>query len=291
MTNFNFDEGQLLQNLEAFKIFETKGQSMAKMLMPFISQMELSFLDYLTIRDLMELGGCQGDTALAIVLMAMFSALQEGSLCLDLDQDKFINRLPADTRKKAAKTFDNFLSGLNEGKYQKLITKNGDEYMPLILYEFRERQLLYFQKYYLHERQLKKRMEALLNAEVSYNIPEQEIENLLEEIYSTPLAIRVGPDNTPITRDLHQIKAIRLALNVPIFNHFRWTGNRQNFSHGQYPPMSCPCRRPYVSNYFWCAHRTGSPKNDRNGSKQYCNYTGTFCRRFGSSKPEREHFT
>jgi len=127
MTDFNFDEGQLLQNLEAFKIFESKGQSAAKMLMPFISQMELSFLDYMTIRDLMEFGGYQGDKSLAIVLMAMFAALQEGSLCLDLNQEKLINRLPAGTRKKAGKTIDNFLSGLNEGKYQKLITSNGDE--------------------------------------------------------------------------------------------------------------------------------------------------------------------
>ena len=212
MANFNFDESQLLQNIEAFKIFERKGQSVAKMLMPFISQMELSFLDYLTIRDLMEFSGYQGDQALAIVLMAMFAALQEGSLCLDLSQDKFINGLPANTRKKAAKTIDHFLSGLNEGKYQKLITKNGDQYMPLILYEFRGRQLLYFQKYFVHESQLKKRMDAFLNTEVSYNISDPEIESLLEEIYSNSLAIRVVPDNTPIKRDLHQIKAIRLAL-------------------------------------------------------------------------------
>ena len=45
-----------------------------------------------------------------------------------------------------------------------------------------------------------------------FNIPDQKIDNLLEEIYSNPLAIRVGPDNTPITRDLQQLKAIRLAL-------------------------------------------------------------------------------
>jgi len=185
---------------------------MTKMLMPFISQMELSFLDYMTIRDLVEFGGYQGDTALAIVLMTMFAALQEGSLCLDLNQNKLMNRLPANTRQKAGKTIDNFLSGLNEGKYQKLITSNGDEYMPLILDESRGRQLLYFQKYYIHENRLKNRMEAFLNAEVSFNMPDQKIDNLLEEIYSNPLAIRVGPDNTPITRDLQQLRAISLAL-------------------------------------------------------------------------------
>jgi len=212
MTDFNFDENQILQNLEAFKIFERKGQSAAKMLMPFISQMELSFLDYMTIRDLIEFGGYQGDTALAIVLMVMFAALQEGSLCLDLNQDKLMNRLPTDTRKKTGKTINDFLSGLVEGKYQKLITRNGDEYMPLILDESRGRQLLYFQKYYIHENRLENRMEAFLKAEVSFNIPDQKIDNLLEKIYSNPLAIRVGQDNTPIKKDPQQLKAIRLAL-------------------------------------------------------------------------------
>lgn len=212
MVDFVFDEGRILRNLETFKIFDGKGQSAAKMLMPFIRQMELSFLDYMTIRDLMEFGGYQGDTALAIVLMAMFAALEEGSLCLDLNPDKLKNRLPAETRQEAGKTIDHFLCNLNEGKYQKLITRNGDEYMPLILDESGGRRLLYFQKYYVHESRFKKRMEAFLNAAVSFKIPEQKVDDLLEEIHSLPLAIRVGPDNTPISRDPQQLEAIRLAL-------------------------------------------------------------------------------
>lgn len=212
MVDFIFDEGRILRNLETFKIFDGKGQSAAKMLMPFIRQMELSFLDYMTIRDLMEFGGYQGDTALAIVLMAMFAALEEGSLCLDLNPDKLKNRLAAETRQEAGKTIDHFLCGLNEGKYQKLITRNGDEYMPLILDESGGRRLLYFQKYYVHESRFKKRMEAFLNAAVSFKIPEQKVDDLLEEIHSPSLAIRVGPDNTPISRDPQQLEAIRLAL-------------------------------------------------------------------------------
>jgi len=212
MVDFIFDEGRILRNLETFKIFDRKGQSAAKMLMPFIRQMELSFLDYMTIRDLMEFGGYQGDTALAIVLMAMFAALEEGSLCLDLNPDKLKNRLPAETRQEAGKPIDHFLCGLNEGKYQKLITRNGDEYMPLILDESGGRRLLYFQKYYVHESRFKKRMEAFLNAAVSFKIPEQKVDDLLEEIHSLPLAIRVCPDNTPISKDSQQLEAIRLAL-------------------------------------------------------------------------------
>ncbi len=212
MKDFNFDEDRLIRNLEAFKILGNRSRSAVKILMPFILRMELSFLDYMTIRDLMELVGYQGDTALTIVLMAMFAALQEGSLCLDLDKNKFINNFPVDLQKKAFDIMDIFLSGLNEGRYQKLIAQNGDKYMPLILDESSQGQLLYFQKYHVHESRLKKRMETFLNANVSFNIPDKKIKYLLEEIYSDPLAIRVGPDNIPITRDLQQLKAIGLAL-------------------------------------------------------------------------------
>jgi exodeoxyribonuclease V alpha subunit len=212
MTNFTFDEGQLLQNLETFRIFAGASPSAVKRLAPFISQMQLALLDYMTIRDLMEIGGYQEDTALAVVLMTLFAALQEGSLCLDLDQEKLLNRLPAGASNKAGDIINDFWAALQEGKYQKLITSNGDEYLPLILDESRGRQLLYFQKYYVHENRLKNRMEAFLQAEVSFNIPDQSINNLLEKIYASALAIRVGQNNTPITKDQQQIKAMRLAL-------------------------------------------------------------------------------
>ncbi len=212
MKDFNFDQDQLTQNLKTFKILEGTGPSAVKILFPFISQMELSFLDYMTIRDLMEFGGYQGDTALAVVLMTMFAALQEDSLCLDLNEKMLLHGLPPDIREKAGDKISDFLSGLIEGKYQKLITKSGDEYMPLILNESRGKQLLYFQKYYVHENRLKNRMEEFLNAEASFKIPDQKIDDLLEEIYSNPLAIRVGQANTPITKDQQQVNAIRLAL-------------------------------------------------------------------------------
>ncbi|MFH1630161.1 MAG: hypothetical protein ABIE47_15760, partial [Pseudomonadota bacterium] len=44
-------------------------------------KLELPLLDYMTIRDLLELGGCRDDVPLVAVLMTLFGALQEGSLC------------------------------------------------------------------------------------------------------------------------------------------------------------------------------------------------------------------
>ena len=212
MTVFNASEDQLIENLVAFKIFEGAQKDTIALLGPFIRRWELSLLDYMTIRDLVEFGDCRGDLPLVVVLMAMFAGLQEGSLCLNLDQRQFLTHLSADDRKTAQAIFGDFLSCLAAGRYQKLITKNSGEYLPLILDGSSGRDLLYFQKYHVHEKRLKDRMEAFLKATVSLSLQDQRIDARIDEIYADRLAIRVGSSNTPIAKDLQQIAAIRLAL-------------------------------------------------------------------------------
>ena len=210
MTDAGMNEEQIAQ-LEAFKIVEAVGGSSAiTALGPYIRRMELPLLDYMTIRDLLELGGCQGDAGIVVVLMAMFAGLQEGSICLNLDKGPFLNRLPVDAGKNADALWGDFLSGLREGRRHRLITRNPGEYMPLILDESSGRSLLYFQKYHAHEKRLKDRMEAFLNADVSLPLHSQQIDAFLGEIYSDPLVIRAN--HTPLARDPLQLEAIRLAL-------------------------------------------------------------------------------
>ena len=56
-------------------------------------KLELPFLDYMTVRDLVEMGGYEDDAPLIAVLMTMFGALQEGSLCLDLEEERLCARM------------------------------------------------------------------------------------------------------------------------------------------------------------------------------------------------------
>jgi len=213
MTVLHDSKDQLMEQLVFFKIFEGKDRAPVALLAPFIRQMELSLLDFMTIRDLVEFGGNEGDVPLVMVLMNMFAGLQQGSLCVSLDQKTLLNHLAEEDHKKAAALVTDFLSGLAAGKYQKLITQNGGDYLPLILDSTSGRNLLYFQKYHVHEKRLKKNMEALLQAEVSNPLAMPEIETCIEQIYTDPLAIRVGPDNIPLDRDPQQTEALRLALN------------------------------------------------------------------------------
>ena len=98
--------------------------------------------------------------------------------------------------------------------------------MPLILDESSGSDLLYFQKYHVHEKRLKDRMEAFLNATVSLTLPDQKIDVLIDEIYADRFAIRVGPSNTPIAKRSAANRGHSVGSEISVFHHFRWAGNR-----------------------------------------------------------------
>ena len=181
---------------------------------PFFYTNELSALDYMTIRDLRELGGYQDDICIFAVLMAMFEVLQEGSLCLSLDKNSLSSRLQIFMEKDMAEEIANqFLTNLAGNKYDNLIAKDSSLYLPFILYDFAEKKYLYFQKFYFHENRLKDRIKTILQAKSSLEINEKQQINLLNEIMSDPLSLRVSKNGALITKDPHQINAIKLALS------------------------------------------------------------------------------
>jgi exodeoxyribonuclease V alpha subunit len=182
--------------------------------MHFFGDNELSALDYMTIRDLRELGGYQDDICVFAVLMAMFEVLQEGSLCLSLDKNSLSSRLQNFMEKDMAEEIANqFLTNLAGNKYDNLIAKDSSLYLPLVLYDFAEKKYLYFQKFYFHENRLKDRIKTILQAKSSLRLNENQQINLLQEILSEPLSLRVSKNGAPITKDPHQINAIKLALS------------------------------------------------------------------------------
>ena len=180
---------------------------------PFFGDTELSALDFMTIRDLCELGGYQNDLPLFAVLTAMFSTLQEGSLCLNIDKNSLSDKLQLFMESKKAKQISaQFLSGFAENRYNNLISKNIDTYLPLIAYESKEKKLLYFQKFFFHESRLKHRLKAFLRTRESCKLSGKKEKEILKEIFSDNLAIRVSKQGTPVEKDQDQVKALRLAL-------------------------------------------------------------------------------
>jgi exodeoxyribonuclease V alpha subunit len=146
--------------------------------------------------------------------MAMFAVLEEGSLCLSLDKNSLVSRLQIFMENDIAEEIaGQFLTDLAENKYDNLIAKDSSLYLPFILYEFAEKKYLYFQKLYFHENRLKDQIKTILQAKSTLKLDKKQQINLLTEIMSEPLSLRVSKNGAPITKDPHQINAIKLALS------------------------------------------------------------------------------
>jgi exodeoxyribonuclease V alpha subunit len=183
-----------------------------------INENELSFLDCLTIRDILELGDIKDDTAFLAMLLMMFESLQEGSLCLELDKPNLISRFGRRVDTAGAQSLvERFMTALKIGSYNRIIATDPSQYKPMIAATVDGRQLLYFQKYFYHENRLKDHLINLLQAALPPCAPSDnnQFEAIIKEIFSDPLTLRLNPHGKPVTKDPDQIKAIKLALAKP----------------------------------------------------------------------------
>ena len=207
----------LLKTLTSLNAFSPLKRNNIETHLPFFDKTLLPLIDYLTIWDLIQLAGYSEDYTLVAILICMFDTLQEGSLCLDLKKNNLKNRLQAFTDKQvSSETTEKFLYGLDQNQYDGFISRDRDRFMPLVLSEFENRRLLYFQKYYVFEKQLKKRIERLLSKSDAYtenNMDESALDDLVHNIFSPEQVLRVSKGGNPIAKDPFQIKAIKMALS------------------------------------------------------------------------------
>jgi exodeoxyribonuclease V alpha subunit len=213
----NIEKERLLKTLTNLNVFSSIKQNKIETHLPFFDKTLLPVIDYLTIRDLMQLAGYQDDYVLFAILLCMFETLQQGSLCLDLEKDNLKSRLIAFADKQVSSDIaEKFLSGLDRNQYNDFISRNRDQFMPLVLSEIENRKLLYFQKYYVFERQLKKRIEKFLSISDAYRkngLDKITFDDPVQNIFSPELVLRVSKDGNPIIIDPYQVEAIKLALN------------------------------------------------------------------------------
>ena len=216
MTDMTADKTEFLKTLLKFGVIGEQADQEMKDLCAASLKLELPLLDYLTIRDLLENSGCGDDAPIMAVLPVLFSALREGSLCVNLHEDGLHSALKSFLDESdAEKMAKDFLSGIAEDRYGGLISTDSNGYLPLILSEDGNQKRLYFQKYFVHENLLKKRMQHLLDAENPLHVSDDRMEAILEEVYSPECALRVKKDGSPLDRDAYQVEAVRLALKSP----------------------------------------------------------------------------
>lgn len=180
-------------------------------------QLTLSQVDYMCIDDLLELGRYPREPILAFMLMNMFAAMNDGSVCLLLSPEPFLSKFSSEVKPSAQRLLEQFLTILNKQGYDRLISRHPERFVPLIWIE-RHVPRLYFQKYFVCEADLKKRLSFFSSPLVSkaVNLSSSTATQIVEELYSPELTIRMGPEGTPMVRDPLQENALKLGLSSPL---------------------------------------------------------------------------
>ncbi len=177
-----------------------------------IESLDLAPLDWMTIRDLLELGDIKNDEPLVAILALLLAATREGSLCLELT-DTHIGRLVGCSNLPQIKMLiDQWQAQKNDNQYTHLIAQQGSKSLPLILETVSRIDRLYFQKYYLNEKRLRRQIDAFLTIDCTQSITPQTIKQIVREIYSQEHCLRVVKDGDPLIADTDQIAAIERAL-------------------------------------------------------------------------------
>ncbi len=163
-------------------------------------ELNLSRIDYYTIRDLMEFSGIKERdklTTLFLILLCMFDSLKNGSICIKLEEKHILEKLYLLTgdRQLAEKSAKEITD--NRDEFKKLIGSSENDYKPLILKSYNGRNYLYFQKYFIHEKELKSQLDRLLSnsskTEIAPEILNDIISSSLDE--KQRLAVYLGLQN------------------------------------------------------------------------------------------------
>lgn len=199
--------------LREFGVFSGLPAEDIDVLSGLLAHLELSLLDCLTLRDLLQLTGLGHDSALFAVLALMFALLAEGSLCLDVSFQNLTARLKSGCGPQAAQRLAGlFRSRLAQAGYTALITEQQDAYLPLVVAKRDRVRLLYFQRLFVHEQGLARRVASFL-AQSPLPAPDQgQIDDIVEGLFSAPFCLRQTPGGAPLEKDARQVEALKRCL-------------------------------------------------------------------------------
>lgn len=182
---------------------------------PVFQVLDLTPIDWMTIRDLLELGDAENGRPLVVVLALMFAAMREGSLCLELNDNHVSRLVPGTEIERVNDLINRFLVRLKKKQYRHLIATVKSNRYPLVFETTAGMKRLYFQKHYFHEKNLHQRIEAFLSVDHPCDSTGLSIDTILSDIFSEEGSLRLGKTGRPISRDPDQIAAIRQALSSP----------------------------------------------------------------------------
>ena len=178
---------------------------------PFLEYLDLAPIDYMGIKDLLEFGDYHRDPVLIFMLMNLYAAMGEGSVCLLLIPEPFINKFPERLRSAVQKFLTQFTDALTRHRYDRLISCDQNAFVPLIWVD-QPVARLYFQRYHACEVDLKAGLFKFLDQEEKQITSSEDAFRIVEDLYLPERTIRIGLNGAPIIRDSIQIEALILGL-------------------------------------------------------------------------------
>jgi exodeoxyribonuclease V alpha subunit len=135
------------------ELFPEAEESLVRLFASAAENADLLHTDFYTIRDLLDLSCYSGPTTLHVLLLTLLLALEEGSLCVEASPSGLKKRL-ADLvgDHEAGDWAERLLADLHGSGFPEVLGMRADENKPVIVHSRGDKQFLYFQKYFHHER-------------------------------------------------------------------------------------------------------------------------------------------
>lgn len=146
------------------------------------SDIGLSAADLFIVRDLMELSGYR-DVELEAIILCMLIAVNEGSICLKLEELRIAKRLGTflDGAKAAALAKCIMKKDLIKS-YPEIVSGSETEFKPFILKEIKGGKFLYFQKFPRYEAELKEAIDAHIRSKAEKPLSAAKVKAALIEV-------------------------------------------------------------------------------------------------------------
>lgn len=167
-----------------------------------VETLDLLTIDYQTIRDLVRLSGTS-DITLHLMLMALFSSLAEGSVCLKLTPESLTAKVKPLCGGKTGAMVRAMLGSIGDAtslvhvrdeSSPALFDDPREAYKPLVLVRSGEDRFLYFHKFHAAERAARAALAALLSREPVFPVQPDALSAALDAVLSEkPVCLNGAP--------------------------------------------------------------------------------------------------
>jgi exodeoxyribonuclease V alpha subunit len=168
--------------------------------------------DYMTLRDLLELSGYTHEEPLYALLLALLTALDAGSLCVEISPERLAQRLADLAGAPAVGPWpERIVAGLSDHGYRELIADGARPDKPIIRRRIGGRTFLYFQKQHGHERELAELLGRRLEFSTVAPLPGDLSAIVREVLVDRPLCV----GGRPLVLNSEQRTALAMTLLRP----------------------------------------------------------------------------